>query len=59
MKMNYKKTLKFVTLIITSLLIATVSAQIYRYMYIDGSVTISSAKMIWILGDNAPSDAYN
>jgi len=57
MKMNYKKTLKFVTLIITSLLIATVSAQIYRYMYIDGSVTISSAKMIWILGDNAPSDA--
>jgi hypothetical protein len=26
-------------------------------MYIDGSITVSSAKLIWILGDNAPLDA--
>jgi hypothetical protein len=57
MKLNYKKNLKFVTLLITSLLIATVSAQLYRYMYIDGSITITSAKMIWILGADAPADA--
>lgn len=56
MKINYKKSLKFLTLLITAMIIATVSAQVYRYMYIDGSVTISSAKMIWILGADAPSD---
>jgi len=57
MKINHKKSLKFVTLLITSLLIATVSAQVYRYMYIDGSITVTSAKMIWILGGEAPPDA--
>ncbi|MCK4483058.1 hypothetical protein KAU55_07495 [Candidatus Bathyarchaeota archaeon] len=57
MKINHKKILKFVTLLITALLIATVSAQVYRYMYIDGSITVGGAKMIWILGDNAPAGA--
>ena len=33
MKINYKKSLKFVTLLITALLIATASATIYNYMY--------------------------
>jgi len=56
MKINYKKYLKLVTLLITSLFIATVSAQIYSYMYIDGSVSIGSAKMVWIAGENAPGD---
>jgi len=54
MKMNYKKTLKFVTLLITSMLIATVSAATYRYMYIDGSITVSSAKILWIKGSDVP-----
>jgi len=57
MKINYKKSLKFVTLLITALLIATVSAQTYRYMFIDGSITVSSSKLIWIKGTDAPSDA--
>lgn len=56
MKANYKKTLKLTTLLITSLLIAIVSAQVYSYMYIDGSVTIGSQKLIWIAGDDAPGD---
>lgn len=55
MKLNYKKALKLISLLITSLLIATVSAQVYRYMYIDGSITVASAKMIWIVGANAPA----
>lgn len=54
MNVNYKKTLKFVTLLIASLLIATVSAQVYRYMYIDGSITVSGAKLIWIKGSSVP-----
>jgi hypothetical protein len=33
MKTNYKKTLKLITLLITSILIATVSAQLYDKMY--------------------------
>lgn len=55
MKINYKKTLKFVTLIITSMLIATVSAATYRYMYIDGSINVGTAKMIWLVGPTAPA----
>jgi len=55
MKMNYKKSLKFVTLLITSLLIATVSAATYRYMYIDGSVVVGTPKIIWVAGSDAPS----
>lgn len=54
MKINYKKTLKFITLLITSMLIATVSAETYRYMFIDGSITVSSAKMVWIEGSDVP-----
>jgi hypothetical protein len=54
MKMNSKKALKFVTLLITSMLIATVSAATYRYMYIDGSITVSSAKILWIKGSDVP-----
>ena len=53
MNVNYKKALKLVTLLATSLLIATVAADTYRYMYIDGSVTISSSKMLWFTGEDA------
>jgi hypothetical protein len=55
MKFNYKKSLKFVTLIIASLLIATASAAIYNYMYIEGSVTFTSGTGLkWIKGADAP-----
>lgn len=57
MKINYKRSIKFVTLLITALLIATVSAQVYRYMYIDGSVSVGTAKLVWIKGPDAPSSA--
>jgi hypothetical protein len=57
LKMEYKKSLKLVTLLITALIIATVSAQVFRYMYIDGSVTVGAAKLVWIKGSEAPSGA--
>ena len=57
MNINYKKSAKLIILLISSLLIATASAATYRYMYIDGSVTVGTAKLIWIKGDDAPPDA--
>jgi hypothetical protein len=47
-----KKSLKLIFLLLTSLLIATVSATIYSYMYIDGSVTVGTAKLVWIAGSD-------
>ncbi|MEM3697020.1 MAG: hypothetical protein QXQ94_05900 [Candidatus Bathyarchaeia archaeon] len=57
MKINYKKSLKLITLLITSLFIATVSAQIYSYMYIEGSGTITTGGLSWQLGNYAPAGA--
>jgi len=50
MKVNYKKTLKLVTLLVMSMIIATVSAQSYRYLYIDGNVSISETGLKWVEG---------
>ncbi len=51
-----KKSLKIVTLLAASLLIATASAQVYLYLYISGSVEISTnAGLTWVLGDSAPT----
>jgi len=50
-----KKSLKILTLLITALLIATASAQVYRYMYISGTVSISSTGLKWVLGEEAPA----
>jgi hypothetical protein len=55
MKINYKKSLKFVTLLLTAIIIGAVSAATYRYMYIQGSITVSSAKLIWIAGADVPN----
>lgn len=52
-----RKALKFLGLLVSSLLIATVSAATYRYLYIDGSITVGAEKMSWILGSDAPSGA--
>jgi hypothetical protein len=57
MNVNYKKSLKMVTLLISALLIATVSATIYSYMYIEGSGNISGEELKWELGTDAPSGA--
>ena len=48
MKINYKKSLKFVTLLVTSLLIGLVSAGTFKYMYMDGSTTIGTQQLAWI-----------
>jgi len=56
-KIRSKKSLKFLGLLISSLLIATVSATTYRYLYIDGSIEVGTRYMIWILGNDAPSGA--
>jgi len=50
MNVKYKKSLKIVTLLITAILIATASAQVYRYMYISGTVAIGNTGLRWVLG---------
>lgn len=52
MKFNYKKSLKFVTLLITALLIATVSAAIYDYMYLNAEVGVEGMSLAWVSGDD-------
>jgi hypothetical protein len=56
MNAKIKKSLKFVTLLITALVIAAASAATYNYMYVTGSVTISNSKLDWIAGSDAPGD---
>jgi hypothetical protein len=55
MKMNYKKSLKFIGFLISAMLIASVSAATYRYMYIEGAITVSSSKLIWVKGIDVPN----
>jgi hypothetical protein len=56
MKLNYKKSLKFVTLLISALLIATVSAATYSYMYLNGTVTIGTQKLVWVQSSEVAGD---
>jgi hypothetical protein len=55
MKTNIRKILKFTTLLITSLLIATVSAQIYDYMYLNANVGVQGMALAWISGPDGDS----
>ncbi len=55
MKISYKKTLKIATLLLTSVIIATVSATTYSYMYIQGSGTITTGGLSWAKGVDAPA----
>jgi hypothetical protein len=50
MNINYKKSLKLITLLITSMLIATVSATIYDYMYLDADIGVEGMSLAWTLG---------
>jgi hypothetical protein len=47
MKMNYKKSLKFATLLIASLLIATVSAEVYNYLSLSANVGVEGLTLEW------------
>ena len=57
-KMPAKKSAKFLILLLTSMLIATVSAQVYSYMFIEGSGGVSTGTgLAWELGSSAPGAA--
>lgn len=50
MKINYKKTLKMTTLLIMSILIATVSAATYYTMFMDADVGVAGNKVRFVAG---------
>jgi len=50
-----KRALKFVGLLISAMLIATVSAQIYSYMYIQGTGEATTTGLKWVMGADAPA----
>jgi hypothetical protein len=54
MKINYRKSIKLITLLASALLIATVSAATYSYMYIKGSGSITTGGLSWETGSDAP-----
>ena len=57
-KIRSRKALKFLGLLITAMIIATVSAQVYNYMYIQGSGVASTTKGLkWETGTDLPSPA--
>ena len=50
MKTNYKKIAKLLTLLVTSLLIATASVQAYQaLMYMQGTIIIGTRTLVWII----------
>jgi hypothetical protein len=51
-KIRWKKSLKLITLLLTSLLIASVSAGTYYTMFISGTISITTAQVIWVKGTN-------
>jgi hypothetical protein len=55
MKINYKRSLKFITLLISALLIGTVSATIYDYMYLNGTVGVEGMSLAWVSGTDGTS----
>lgn len=52
-KTHWKKSLKLVTLLLTSLLIASVSASTLYGMSISGTIEIKNAQVIWVKGTNS------
>ena len=52
-KIRFKKALKLITLLLTSLLIAGVSAATYYSMNINGTITVKTAPIIWVKGSNS------
>lgn len=49
-KIRSRKALKFLGLLISSMLIATVSAAIYNYMYQDATISVEAMTLEWVLG---------
>jgi hypothetical protein len=55
MNVKYKKMTKIVTLVITAIIIGTVSAATYSYLYVDGGIVIGTQKIVWLAGTAAPA----
>jgi hypothetical protein len=55
MKKNYKKSLKFITLLLASLLIATVSATVYYSLSMETKITVGTTWVKFISADDTPS----
>jgi hypothetical protein len=47
MKTNIKKTLKLVTLLLSTLLIGTASATVYHHLYLSTSIGVAALKLAW------------
>jgi hypothetical protein len=54
-KIQFRKTLKFLTLLLTAMVIATASAAVYYSLTIVPTVTISAAKVRFVQGSDWPS----
>jgi hypothetical protein len=52
MGLNYKKSLKLITLLLSSLLIATVSATVYTQMFLNTTVGVVGPSLKWVQGTN-------
>ena len=50
-----KKALKFLGLLISAMVIAAVSAQVYSFMYIQGTAEATSTGLRWVAGADAPT----
>jgi len=60
MKLNYKKSLKLITLLITSAIIATVAADTYSELFMYGSgITITDNRVILVAGTDTPTISTN
>jgi hypothetical protein len=52
MRLNYKKSLKIITLLLSSLLIGTVSATVYTQMFLNTTVGVAGLSLEWVKGTN-------
>jgi hypothetical protein len=54
-KIRSKKALKFLGLLISAMVIAAVSAQVYSYMFIQGTGEATTTGLRWVAGVDAPT----
>jgi hypothetical protein len=57
MKMNYKKSMKFILLLITSLIIASASATVYYSLSMQTTITVGATWVKFIRADDTPTAA--
>jgi hypothetical protein len=50
MKLNYKKSLKIVTLLISAIIIGTVSATTFNYMFLNAGIGVEGLPLTWVEG---------